>query len=176
MARFGPIAVLERWIARLPPYGALAVFAAPVVTLLPLKFVALWLLANGMYWTATALFIGAKLLSTALIARIFLLTKPALMQIGWFASAYNWFVPWKDALFETIRASSAWRYGRMMKNRIRHETKQAWVRWQPSMEAQFGPQLAVYPHRFDRDVVRKMAMQAQVAHYIARITIRRIGE
>ena len=140
-AQAWPLAVVERLIARLPPYGALTVFAVPVVTLLPLKFVAMWLLANGKYWSATTLFIGAKLVSTALLARIFLLTKPQLMQISWFARAYDWFVPWKDALFETIRKSWAWRYGRMMKTRISLEVRQAWMRRQPILEARFGPQI-----------------------------------
>ena len=130
LAQFAPIAALERWIAYLPPYGALAVFALPTATLLPLKFVAMWLLAQGQVWAATGLFIGAKLASTAIIARIFTLTKPALMQIAWFAGAYNWFVPWKDAFFNTIRESFAWRYGRMLKTRGVLEAKQAWARWQ----------------------------------------------
>lgn len=87
LARFAPIAALERWIAGLPPLGALVVFALPTTLLLPLKFVAVWLLASGKYWTATALFAGAKVASTALIARIFTLTKPTLMRIAWFARA-----------------------------------------------------------------------------------------
>ena len=135
LARFAPIAALERWIAGLPPYGALVVFALPATFLLPLKFIAMWLLANGKWWTATALFAGAKVASTAVIARIFILTKPALMQIGWFARAYDWFVPWKDALFAQIRASWIWRYGRMVKTRVRLEVKQAWMRLRPLVAA-----------------------------------------
>ncbi len=129
LARFAPIAALERWIAGLPPYGALMVFALPTTFLLPLKFIAMWLLANGKWWTATALFAGAKVASTAVIARIFILTKPALMRIGWFARTYDWFVPWKDALFAQIRASWVWRYGRMVKTRVRLEVKQVVARW-----------------------------------------------
>lgn len=119
LARFAPIALIERWIATLPPYGALLVFAAPTALLLPLKFLAMWLLANGKVWTATGLFAGAKVASTALVARLFTLTKPALMRIEWFARAYNWFVPWKDALFAQLRASWAWRFGRILKERIK---------------------------------------------------------
>jgi len=137
LARFAPIAALERWIAGLPPYGALMVFALPTTFLLPLKFIAMWLLANGKWWTATALFAGAKVVSTAIIARIFILTKPALMRIGWFARAYDWFVPWKDALFAQIRASWIWRYGRMVKTRVRLEVKQAWIRWRPLVVARW---------------------------------------
>ncbi len=131
LAKFGPIAILERWIAGLGPYGALVVFVLPTTFLLPLKFLAMWLLAQGKVWTATGLFAGAKIASTALVARIFTLTKPALMQLGWFARTYNQFVPWKDALFAQIRSSRVWRYGRMVKSRVRLEVKQAWARWRP---------------------------------------------
>ena len=133
LARFAPVAALERWIAGLPPLGALIVFVLPTTFLLPLKFLAVWLLASGKYWTATALFAGAKIASTALIARIFTLTKPTLMRIAWFARAYNWFVPWKDALFAQIRASWVWRYGRMVKTRVKHEAHKAWLRLRPAV-------------------------------------------
>lgn len=131
LAKFALVAALERWIAGLPPFAALLVIALPTTLLLPLKFVAVWLLANGHYATATLLFFGAKVASTALIARIFILTKPSLMQIGWFARAYNWFVPWTDALFAEIRSSWVWRYGRMLKARIKLEIAQAWTRLKP---------------------------------------------
>lgn len=131
LAKYAPIAALERWIAGLPPYPALLVIALPTTLLLPLKFVAVWLLANGYFATATALFFAAKIGSTALIARVFILSKPALMRIPWFAHAYDWFVPWKDALFAQIRSSWVWRYGRMLKTRIRLKTHQAWIRLKP---------------------------------------------
>lgn len=118
-ARFRPIALLEAWIASLPPYGALAVFALPVTLLFPLKLVAVWLLANGKVFLAGALFIGAKLASTAFLARIFMLTKPALMQIAWFRRAYAWFVPWEEAALGWLRASWAWRAGRILKARAK---------------------------------------------------------
>lgn len=135
LARFRPWAAMELWIAGLPPYGALMVFALPTTILFPLKLAAMWLLANGQFFAASALFIGAKIASTAFIARIFMLTKPALMQIGWFAWAYNIFMPWKEALFEKIRASWAWRYGRMVKTRIKHEAKRVWAAWGPQLAA-----------------------------------------
>ena len=131
LTRFRLWARMEQWIALLPPYGALAVLAVPTLVLLPLKFISVWLLAQGLYFSAGVLFLGAKIASTALIARIFLLTKPALMRIGWFARAYNWLMPWKDAFFARIRASFVWRYGRMLKNAARLETKQAYTRWKP---------------------------------------------
>lgn len=131
LAAFAPLAALERLLARLPPYAALVALALPTSLLLPLKFVALWLLANEHFLTATLLFVGAKIASTALIARVFLLVKPALMQIGWFAQAYNWFVPWKDALYAQIRASWVWRYGRIVKARVLAEVRRTWKAVRP---------------------------------------------
>jgi hypothetical protein len=135
LARFRIIAKLESLIARLPPYAALFVFALPTAILFPVKLAAMWLLAQGKVATATATFIAAKIASTALVARLFMLTRPALMQIAWFARAYNWFMPWKDRLFAQIRASWVWRYGRMVKTRVRLELKQAWARWKPQVES-----------------------------------------
>jgi hypothetical protein len=133
LARFRLIAKLEARIAALPPYAALFVFALPTAILFPMKLLAVWLLANAYFATATGLFIGAKIASTALVARLFILTRPALMQIPWFARAYHRFMPWKDRLFAEIRASWVWRYSRMVKTRVRLEAKQAWVKLKPQM-------------------------------------------
>lgn len=134
LARFRLWARVELFIAGLPPYGALLALALPTSILFPLKLLSIYLLGHGRIFAAGLLFVGAKIASTALIARLFLLTKPALMQIAWFAAIYNWIMPWKEALFETIRQSWAWRYGRMLKNRVRLEVKQAWQRVKPSVE------------------------------------------
>ena len=136
LSRFKVFAWIERTIAGLPPYGALIALAVPTSLLFPLKLLAVYLVAQGQVVAAGLLFVGAKIASTALIARLFLLTKPALMQIGWFAAAYDTVMPWKDALFAWIRASWAWRYGRMLKNRVRLEVKQAWARLKPHLEKQ----------------------------------------
>jgi hypothetical protein len=100
-----------------------------------LKFAAIWLVARGYILTAGALFVVAKIVSTALIARLFMLTQPALMRIGWFARAYNWFMPWKEALFARIRASWPWRYGRVVKARAERMVRQSWARLRPRLDA-----------------------------------------
>jgi hypothetical protein len=133
LARFRVVARIELFIAGLPPYGALLALALPTTLLFPLKFLSIYLLANGQFFLASALFVFAKIASTAFIARIFLLTKPALMRIGWFARAHDWIMPWKDAIFAAIRSSWPWRYGRMLKTRVKLETKQAWMRWRPAI-------------------------------------------
>ena len=151
LAKYAPVAAVERWIAGLPPYAALFAIALPTTLLLPLKFVAVWLLANNHFATATLLFLGAKLASTALIARVFILTKPALMRIAWFARAYDWFVPWKDALFAQIRASWIWRYGRMVKTRIKLELGWAWARMKPHLADRWRRWTGLEPPRVLRE-------------------------
>lgn len=138
LGEFRIVARLERLIAGLPPYAALAALALPTSVLFPLKLLAVYLVAQGKVVAAGFLFVGAKIASTALIARLFMLTRPALMRLSWFAAAYDIVIPWKEALFAKIRASWAWRYGRMLKTAVRLEAKQAWQRWRPAIAAALG--------------------------------------
>ncbi|MDX2308265.1 MAG: hypothetical protein NW216_08515 [Hyphomicrobium sp.] len=131
LARFRVIAAIEAWVARLPPYPALLLFALPGAILLPVKFAALWLLAGGHVVSATLLFAVAKIVSTAIVARIFLLVRPALLTIPWFRRAYEVFMPWKTYMVERIRRSWVWRAGRIAARRVRSEVRTAWARWRP---------------------------------------------
>jgi hypothetical protein len=133
LARWRPWAAVESVIIRLPPYAALVVFALPTVLLLPLKFLALFLVAKGQIFLAGALFVAAKVVATALVARLFMLTQPALMQIGWFASAHDTVMPWKEALVERVHASWPWRAGRIWKERFKRLAAAQARRWQPTL-------------------------------------------
>jgi hypothetical protein len=131
LARWQPWARLEFAIARLPPYAALAAFLLPTLLLLPLKFVALLLIANGRLVLASLLFVAAKIVATALIARLFALTQPALMQISWFAWGYDTAMPWKEAVTQRVRASWPWRLGRLWSERGRRLAAAQWRRLAP---------------------------------------------
>jgi len=130
MAAFGKLPVIrsiEAWISRLPPYGAAVVFLIPGALLLPVKISALWLLANGHAVMGCQLIIAAKLVGTALVARIFTLTRPQLMTLGWFAVIYNFVMRWRAKLYDWVVASGAWGKVMAMRMRIR-----AWMsRWKP---------------------------------------------
>jgi hypothetical protein len=125
LMRWPPLAWLERGIARLPPYAALAVFMLPTLLLLPVKLAALWLLGKGQALLGMSVIVAAKLVGTALIARLFQLTQPALMKLAWFARLYGGWSLWKEALFMRIRASWAWRVGRVIKRRMALQ----WAQW-----------------------------------------------
>lgn len=171
LARFRLWARLEAAIAALPPYGALAVFVVPSGILFPVKLLALYFMAKGAIVAATAVFIAAKVVSTALVARIFLLTKPALMQIGWFAYGYGVLMPWKDRMFAMIRESWVWRYGRVMKTIAKRELKKAIDLWRPRIAAWFSSLRARWAGVKPRLVDMMIAARVRVLAFVA--TLRR---
>ncbi len=118
IARLPPLAWIERRIVALPPCGALAVFLLPTLLLLPVKLAALWLIGIGKAGLGLALIVSAKLGGTALLARLFRLTQPALMQLAWFARWYGRWTAWKEGIVAQVRASWAWRVGRVIKRRV----------------------------------------------------------
>ena len=99
---------VEARIATLPPYAAAVVFLLPGALLLPVKIGAIWLIANGHALLGCELIIAAKLIGTALVARIFTLTKPALMSLAWFASMHGWIMRWRATLYAWVKASTVW--------------------------------------------------------------------
>ena len=133
LANWRPWAAVETVIARLPPYAALVVFVLPSTLLLPLKFLAVFLVAKGQIVLAGLLFLAAKVVATALVARLFLLTQPALMQIGWFARGYDIVMPWKDALVDMVHNSLVWRVARVWKERVRRAVRRQWWQMRPAL-------------------------------------------
>jgi hypothetical protein len=122
LARLGRLPVfrwIERGIRALPPYAALLVFFTPSLLLIPVKLFALWLIGKGQAFLGVAVIIAAKIAGTAVVARLFMLTKPALMQLEWFANLYLRWTTWKDALIARVRASPAWRAIARAKQEIR---------------------------------------------------------
>ena len=103
----------------MPPYAALVTFAVPTALLVPLKLLALYLIANGHAFSAGALFIGAKIVGTALVARLYQLTEQQLMQIAWVRRVRDVLMPRLHALHEAIRSSWAWRYGRVLEQKVK---------------------------------------------------------
>ncbi|MEJ8821246.1 hypothetical protein WKW80_04230 [Variovorax humicola] len=121
-AQFGRLplwARLERKVATLPPWGALIVFLVPIVALFPVKFMALYFFGLGHFNTGFILLIGAKLAGTAVVARLFELTLPALMEIPLFALWYPRWKTWKDRVLSEVRQSVPWRAVRTLKAGMR---------------------------------------------------------
>ena len=108
IARWPPIARLEAWLTRLPPYAALAAFAAPSILILPVKLSALWFGYHHHYVLAFASVVLGKLLATAILARLYRILRPTLLQLRWFAWADTRFFYWRDWAYAFVRSLPAW--------------------------------------------------------------------
>jgi hypothetical protein len=111
MARLGRLPVIHRVearIVRLPPYAAAALFLVPGCLLLPLKIGALCLITSGHALLGAEIIIAAKIVGTALVARIFTLTRPQLITLKWFAAIYQTIMRWRATLYAWVGAHPGW--------------------------------------------------------------------
>jgi len=109
LGRLPGIRNVEAWIARLPPAGAAFFFLLPTSLALPVKLIALHQIAHGHLLRGTLVIIAAKVLATALFARIYVLTQPALLQVHWFVSVHGAVLRWRDWAYAQIEAHVVWR-------------------------------------------------------------------
>jgi hypothetical protein len=115
LAKLPLFAWLEKKIAALPPYAALATFFVPALMLLPIKIAALFFIAHGHGMLGLLVLLFAKLAGTAVLARLFALTQPTLMRLAWFARWYPRWKAWKDRVMDEVRRSSAWQAAKRVK-------------------------------------------------------------
>ena len=109
---------LEIAIAGLPPKGALAMFLVPSVVLFPFKLLALAAMARGMLLAGLCVAVAAKVVGTALVARIFTLCKPALLSVPWFARAHAWIGDLRARVLGWVRATAAYRAVQRVRARL----------------------------------------------------------
>lgn len=113
---------IEGRIRALPPYAALGLFIVPMLSLLPLKLLALYWLGKGHTLLGISVIIAAKVGGTAITARLFMLTQATLMQLPWFARWFSQWIRFKDAVLARVKASPAWQQWTRFKARV----KRAW--------------------------------------------------
>ncbi len=127
LAQWPPLQRLEQRIRRAPPRLALVLFLAPALLLLPVKLLALYFIEAGRAALGISVIVAAKVLSTALVGRLFILTEAQLLQFPWFARALCWWRTTKARVREAVAASAAIRalrgsrrHWRLWLRRIRH--------------------------------------------------------
>ncbi|MCA1245405.1 hypothetical protein [Massilia sp. MS-15] len=112
LATLPPLRWLEARIRALPAWAALGAFVLPGLLLLPVKLLALLAIAHGHALAGVLGFIAAKLGGAAVVARIYVLTLPALLTLAWFARWHAVFLRLRDRLLAALRASHFWRQAR----------------------------------------------------------------
>jgi hypothetical protein len=110
---------LENAFRRLPPYGALACFALPSLVLFPMKLLALYWLGGGYAFLGISTILVAKVAGTALVARIFQLTQPALLTINWVRWIYERLLALRTAAYALWHSLPIVRWARLRWRRLK---------------------------------------------------------
>lgn len=119
LAQWPPLARAEARVRNAPPRVALLLFLLPAVALFPIKVLALWVIHRGHALLGITVIVVAKLLGTAIVGRLFILTESQLMRFAWFARALGWWRTTKLRVMDALRRSAAWRGARRLKTRWR---------------------------------------------------------
>ena len=128
LGRLPGLRVVEVWIRALPPWAALCTFGLPTLLLLPVKLLALWAMGHGHVALGMVVIVLAKVAGTAVVARLFTLTRPALLRLAWFAWGYAHWLALKARLLLRVRASWPWRAARVWRRGVRRRWR-AWRSW-----------------------------------------------
>jgi hypothetical protein len=83
---------LRRRIEGLGPYQSLVLLAIPTALVEPLKLIAVAVSGDGHWITGTVMIIAAYAASLLLVERLFLIVKPKLLTLPWFARLWTRFI------------------------------------------------------------------------------------
>jgi hypothetical protein len=83
---------LRRYIERLGPYQSLVLVLIPTILVEPLKLIAVAVAGEGHWITGTVMIVVAYAASLLVVERLFMIVKPKLLTLPWFARLWDWFV------------------------------------------------------------------------------------
>ena len=125
-----PLQAFKHWLAErvdtLSPAMTLIVFIVPVIPLFPLKLIGFWLLAHEYWLSAILTIVFAKLLGVGVAAFVFDVTRPKLLEMGWFEKLYEFVLalrakasalvdPIKRRILEILRGDGSGWSSRMLR-------------------------------------------------------------
>ncbi|MCG2582894.1 hypothetical protein [Massilia sp. TS11] len=125
LAGWPPLRAFERFLAGLPPWAALVCFLAPGLALFPIKLLALWAMTQGHALLGLSVIIVAKVVGAAAVARLYLLTKPALLSLAWFRRWHDAFMALKERWIGRLRATRAMRELHALRLQLRQAVRAA---------------------------------------------------
>ena len=106
-----PLRSFKQWLAdrvdTLSPAMTLIVFIVPVLPLFPLKLVGLWLLTHEYWASAVLTILFAKFLGVGVTAFIFDVTRPKLLEMGWFEKLYEFIMALRARAKEIVEPVKA---------------------------------------------------------------------
>jgi hypothetical protein len=104
------LARLRQQIARLPPYPALLVVAGPLAVVEPLKLATVLIAGEGHWITSAVVLLFAYAVSLFVTHWLFVVVKPKLLTLPWFAWTWKKFVSWRDRAWRWVSKREARRH------------------------------------------------------------------
>jgi hypothetical protein len=137
-----PLQAFKAWLAdrvdTLSPAMTLIVFVVPVIPLFPLKLIGFWLLTHEYWLSAVFTILFAKLVGVGVTAFVFDVTRPKLLEMGWFEWLYEFVMslrakaaalvdPIKRRMLEIMRGDGGGWSSRMLRliQRFRKSVREA---------------------------------------------------
>jgi hypothetical protein len=101
-----PLRAFKHWLAErvdtLSPAMTLIVFIVPVIPLFPLKLIGFWLLAHEYWLSAVFTILFAKFVGVGVTAFVFDVTRPKLLEMGWFERLYEFVLALRAKAHELV--------------------------------------------------------------------------
>ncbi len=123
VARLKIVQAFEDFLRRQNQYLLLTFFVFPFLIMIPAKLLGLYMIASGKILRGAAIFVVAKVTITALVTRLFVISREKLLLIRPFAAFYYWFREAKDRLYAELRKIPAWTRARDAITRFKQELK-----------------------------------------------------
>ncbi len=96
---------IRRGIESLGPRQSLALLAVPICIAEPMKLAALAIAGEGHWLGGTAVIIAAYATSLLLVERLFVIVKPKLLKLHWFATLWCWLIVARCRLTRALRSA-----------------------------------------------------------------------
>jgi hypothetical protein len=90
------------WVESLGPYQSLLLIAVPVCLVEPMKLAAVAIAGKGHWIAGTGMIIAAYAASLLVVERLFLIVKPKLLTLRWFAWLWSRFVGLRTRLSRAL--------------------------------------------------------------------------
>ncbi len=123
IARLRAVQSFEAFIKRQNQYFLLTLFFFPFLVMIPAKLFGLYLIANGKLLRGVSIFVLSKVTITALVTRLFIISKDKLLLIKSFAAFYHWLTAKKEWLYSEVRKLRAWQIAKEIVSKTKHKLK-----------------------------------------------------
>jgi hypothetical protein len=93
----------RRWLEQLNPYPSLLMLAIPLAVVEPFKLVAVLVAGAGHFFTGLFFLIFVYVVSLVVTERLFIILKPKLLMLPWFAKSWGWFLALRRRALRWLR-------------------------------------------------------------------------